>query len=173
MPNEKVEAGKRVQTLIDSGYTRQNLDEEFKTINQLYRELEARRRHAEEEENRLIALEEENRRRAQEIHRLRLAKEAEDRLIARQAENRRLEKLKSQEECVICYGVITDKVAVIEPCNHKFCQDCVREHLVQKLNEGRYEFGCLDGSCRAIVGDFILKKFFTAAQVDLRDRLSL
>jgi hypothetical protein len=66
-----------------------------------------------------------------------------------------------------------DEPIVIEPCKHKYCQSCVREHLEQKLNEGECEFGCLDGSCGAIVGDFILKKLLTATQVGKRDRLSV
>ncbi len=84
-----------------------------------------------------------------------------------------LPKKQTLNEYVICFEIKTDKLQVIEPCNHEYHQDCVKAYLEQKLKEGSCEFGCLDESCKEMVGDFILKKFFTADQMDKRDSLSL
>jgi hypothetical protein len=73
----------------------------------------------------------------------------------------------------MCFEVKTDKLQVIEPCSHEYHQECVKAYLEQKLKEGSCEFGCPDESCKEMVGDFILKKFFTADQMDKRDSLSL
>ncbi|KAJ7587962.1 hypothetical protein C8J56DRAFT_1004410 [Mycena floridula] len=64
-------------------------------------------------------------------------------------------------DCGICLESLPeDYRAMMDPCRHSFCRDCIRQHIVTKIGEHRFPVFCPsctsgDATQSAISGDFI------------------
>ncbi|PCH33327.1 hypothetical protein WOLCODRAFT_93291 [Wolfiporia cocos MD-104 SS10] len=46
-------------------------------------------------------------------------------------------------ECGVCFDETSEEeVAIVEPCGHQFCRECVKSHAVSKIDEHRYPIPC-------------------------------
>ncbi|KAJ4772166.1 RING/U-box superfamily protein [Rhynchospora pubera] len=97
----------------------------------------------------------------------RLARDVIDSQIARTGESSTSQVKNHMETCLICLELTDpDKMFSIEPCFHRFCFSCMKQHVEVKLLHGMLP-SCPHDSCKVQLSVDGAKKFLTPKLLDI------
>jgi hypothetical protein len=66
---------------------------------------------------------------------------------------------KDKDLCIICYANELNEESYKLPCGHRFCRDCIKNYLVNKINESKViDIKCLQAGCINIIPDGVIKE---------------
>jgi hypothetical protein len=82
--------------------------------------------------------------------------------------------LKQKNEiCRICLSLITDEF--VYNCNHRFCKDCILDHVLNKINSSEVEeIYCPEGKnvCSNILDDNLIRSLITGRDLERYEKFS-